>query len=43
MARINRLINGLFSCQESEIRKEDNRTGGAAVSDRYPKPNYLQS
>ena len=32
-----------LSRQESEVRKNDNRLGGAAVSDRYPKPNYLQS
>ena len=28
-----------FSRQESEVRKNDNRTGGAAISDGYPKPN----
>ena len=33
----------VFSRQESEVRKNDNRIGGVAVSDRYPKPNYLQS
>ena len=36
-----------LSRQESEVQKNDNRTGGTAVSDRYPKPqakpNYLQS
>ena len=33
----------MFPRQENEVRKNDNRIGGAAVSDRYPKPNYLQS
>ena len=33
----------MFSRQEGEVRKNDNRIGDAAVSDRYPKPNYLQS
>ena len=31
-----------FSNQESEVRKNNNRIGGAAVSDRYPKPKRKQ-
>ena len=31
-----------FPRQENEVRKNDNRIGGAAVSDRYPKPKRKQ-
>ena len=31
-----------FSLQESEARKNNNRIGGATVSDRYPKPKRKQ-
>ena len=33
--------NKTFSCQESEVRKNNDRVGGAAVSNRYPKTQLL--